>query len=81
MCMKEGRIAFIVRVAITVLIIVLCHFAGRIYSDLKEEKNVTLYDADNAFEELMDKALNELSPTEFKKFLDDISMIVSDYEE
>lgn len=27
---KESGIAFIVRVVITVLIIVLCHFAGRI---------------------------------------------------
>lgn len=29
--MKESGIEFIVRVAITVLIIVLCHFAGRIF--------------------------------------------------
>lgn len=42
---------------------------------------MTLYDFDNQFEELMDKAVNELSPKTFKKFLDDISMILSDYED
>ena len=42
---------------------------------------MTLYEADTAFEELMDKALNELSPKAFAKFLDDIAMILADYEE
>lgn len=41
---------------------------------------MTLYEFDTAFEELMDKAKNELSPNAFEKFLDDISMILPDYE-
>lgn len=40
----------------------------------------TLYDFDSEFEELMDRALNELSPKLFAKFLDDITMILADYE-
>ena len=42
---------------------------------------MTLYEADTAFEELMDKALNELSPKAFAKFLDDITMMLAGYEE
>lgn len=41
----------------------------------------TLYDFDNEFEELMDQALNDLSPKQFAKFLDDISMMLVDYED
>lgn len=41
---------------------------------------MTRYELDMVFEELLDTALNELSPEEFNKFLDDITMIVSDYE-
>ena len=40
----------------------------------------TLYDFELAFEELMDKALNDLSPEQFEKFKDSVSMILSDYE-
>lgn len=42
---------------------------------------MTLYEFDNAFEELMDRALNDLSQKQFAKFLDDISMMVADYED
>ena len=42
---------------------------------------MTLYEADTAFEELMDKALIELSPKAFAKLLDDIAMILADYED
>lgn len=41
----------------------------------------TLYDFDYEFEELMDQAVNDLSPKQFAKFLDDISMMLSDYED
>ncbi len=41
----------------------------------------TLYDFDSEFEELMDQALNDLSPKQFAKFLDDISMMLADYED
>lgn len=41
---------------------------------------MTLYDFDNQFTELMDKAVNELSPKLFAKFLDDITLILADYE-
>lgn len=41
----------------------------------------TLYDFDSAFENLMDDALNNLSPESFRKFIDDITMILADYEE
>ncbi len=41
----------------------------------------TLYDFDNEFEELMDQAVNDLSPKQFTKFLDDISMMLTDYED
>ena len=40
----------------------------------------TLYDFTNAFEELMDNALNELSPAQFDQFKDSVSMILDDYE-
>ena len=40
----------------------------------------TLFDFDAEFEQLMDRALNELSPKAFNKFLDDISMMLADYE-
>lgn len=42
---------------------------------------MSLYDFDRRFEELLDDALNELSPKQFEKFLDDISMILSDYDD
>ena len=41
----------------------------------------TLYDFDIAFENLMDDALNNLSPESFRKFIDDITMILADYED
>lgn len=41
----------------------------------------TLYDFDSAFENLMDEALNNLSPESFRKFKDDITMILADYED
>ena len=41
----------------------------------------TLYDFDNEFEELMDQAVNYLSPKQFATFLDDISMMLADYED
>ena len=41
----------------------------------------TLYDFDNEFEGLMDQAVNDLSPKQFAKFLDDISMMLADYED
>ena len=41
----------------------------------------TLYDFDTEFEQLMDRALNELSPKAFDNFLDDISMMLADYED
>ena len=40
----------------------------------------TLYDFTSAFEELMDNALNELSPAQFDKFKESVSMILDDYE-
>lgn len=41
----------------------------------------TVYDFERAFEEMMDEALNKLSPEAFEKLKDSISMILSDYEE
>ena len=49
---------------------------GRVMKQTK-----TLYDFDYEFEELMDQAVNDLSPKQFAKFLDDISMILVDYED
>ena len=46
---------------------------------MKQKK--TLYEFDNEFEELMDQAVNDLSPKQFTKFLDDISMMLADYED
>ena len=42
---------------------------------------MNVYDADLAFEELMDRAVNELSPKQFAQFVDDIYMILPDYED
>ena len=41
----------------------------------------TLYEFDSEFEKLMDQAVNDLSPKQFAKFLDDISMMLADYED
>ena len=46
-----------------------------------KKQTKTLYDFDNEFEELMDQAVNDLSPKQFAKFLDDISMMLADYED
>ena len=40
----------------------------------------TLYDFEVAIEELMDKALNELSPNEFEDLKDKVSMILTEYD-
>ena len=39
-----------------------------------------LYDFETEFEEMMDEALNELSPEQFEKLKDSISMVLADYE-
>ena len=41
----------------------------------------TLYEFETAFSELMDAALNALSPEQFDKFVDSVSMILADYED
>lgn len=41
----------------------------------------TLYDFECKFEELMDTALNNLSPSAFERLKDNINMILEDYEE
>ena len=42
---------------------------------------MTLYEFENSFEELMDRDANDLSSRQFAKFLDNISMILADYED
>ena len=42
---------------------------------------MTKYEYECAVDELLDKALNELIPSEFSRLLDSISMIISDYED
>ena len=39
----------------------------------------TLYEFENAFTELMDEALNVLSPAQFEKLKDSVQMILGDY--
>ena len=39
----------------------------------------TLYEFENAFTELMDEALNALSPTQFEKLKNSVSMILGEY--
>ena len=39
----------------------------------------TLYEFENAFTELMDEALNVLSPAQFEKFKDSVQMILEEY--
>lgn len=46
---------------------------------MKQKK--MLYEFDSEFEELMDQAVNDLSPKQFAKFLDDISMMLADYDD
>lgn len=41
----------------------------------------TLYDFETAIQELMDEALSTLSPEQFEKLKDSVSMILSCYEE
>lgn len=40
----------------------------------------TLWEYETAFQDLMDDALNNLSPANFEKFKDSVSMILGDYE-
>ena len=42
---------------------------------------MSVYEFDSEFEELMDKALNELSPRDFKTFLDHIDQIIANYQD
>ena len=42
---------------------------------------MNIYEFDSEFEGLMDKALNELSPRDFKIFLDHIDQIIADYQD
>lgn len=42
------------------------------------ENKTTLREFEAAFEGLMDRALNELSPAQFEQFKDSVSMILSD---
>lgn len=42
---------------------------------------MTLYELTGELIELMDKALNELDPKQFDMFIDQIDMIVSDYQD
>lgn len=42
---------------------------------------MTLFEADMAFEELVDRALSDLSPRQFAQFLDNVSMRISDFED
>lgn len=42
---------------------------------------MSIYDFDAEFVELMDKAVNELSPRDFKTFLDHIDEIIVDYQD
>lgn len=46
-----------------------------------KERVMTAYEATVAFEELIDKALNELSPNAFGQFLDNVSMILDDLDD
>lgn len=41
----------------------------------------TLYDFETGFEAMMELAKETLSPDQFGKFIDSISMILPDYEE
>ena len=41
----------------------------------------TRYEFEMEFQELMDAALNELSPAQFKRLKEDVTMILQDYEE
>lgn len=40
----------------------------------------TVYDFETAISELMDKALNELSPKEFEALKDKVSTIIAEYD-
>ena len=46
-----------------------------------ERMSKTKYDYEYEFEELMDSALNELSPKSFSGLVDSISMMLEDYTE
>lgn len=42
---------------------------------------MNIYDFDTEFEELMDRALNELPPSLFDMFLDHVDQIVAEYQD
>lgn len=41
---------------------------------------MTVYEAETAFEELLDKAKDEMSAEDFEEFLDHISIVLADYQ-
>ena len=46
----------------------------------EENRMGTRYELETALQDLIDKALNELSPEEFNMFIDTASEIIADYE-
>lgn len=57
-------------------------YRENVFSCLKESADMkTLYEFETAFSELMDTALSTLSPEQFDRFKDSVSMILEDYEE
>lgn len=44
-------------------------------------KGLTVYGYESMIQELLDEALNELTPDGFAKLLDSIDMMLADYEE
>jgi len=44
-------------------------------------KGLTVYGYESMIQELLDEALNELTPDGFAKLLDSINMMLADYEE
>ena len=44
-------------------------------------KGLTVYGYESMIQELLDEALNELTPHDFAKLLDSINMMLADYEE
>jgi hypothetical protein len=44
-------------------------------------KGLTVYGYESMIQELLDEALNELTPYDFAKLLDGIDLMLDDYEE
>ena len=56
------------------------HIRNNIARNNRKEDEMTSYEYADKISEILDDALNKLSPEAFKRLLDNVSMLLEDYE-